>query len=277
MKLIVGQYIPSNTFIHKLDPRVKILCNILFIVIIFISKYYISSLSLLLFIMFIFLLAKIELKRFISLLKPALFLLFFLFLINLFLIKVPANYPNWHYSWKVFQISYKTIHRSLTIFIRVYSMIIITTILISTTKPLDLTRGIEDLMYPLKWIKFPVHIIAMIISIALRFIPTLLIEANRIMQAQASRGVDFKNGNFKAKIKSTITLIIPLFVIAFGKAEDLSNAMETRGYDPYAKRTRYHVYIPRIKDYISLSLIIGVFTLLIFISYGGIPLPIWWV
>jgi energy-coupling factor transport system permease protein len=85
----------------------------------------------------------------------------------------------------------------------------------------------------------------MIISIALRFIPTLLIEANRIMQAQASRGVDFKNGSFKAKIKSTVTLIIPLFVIAFGKAEDLSNAMETRGYDPYAKRTRYHTYVPK--------------------------------
>ena len=124
---------------------------------------------------------------------------------------------------------------------RIFIMIISTTLLTSTTKPMSLAKGIEDLLLPLKLIKVPVHIIAMIISIALRFIPTLLEETQRIMKAQSSRGVDFKNGSIKSKVKALITLIIPLFVSSFTKAEELGNAMETRGYDPYAKRTRYRV------------------------------------
>lgn len=128
--------------------------------------------------------------------------------------------------------------------VRMYVMMVAMTLMIATTKPTALTRAIEDLLIPLKLIRVKVHIIAMIISIALRFIPTLLEEAQRIMKAQASRGVDFKNGNIKAKIKSLVTLIIPLFVSAFAKAEDLANAMEVRGYDPYQKRIRYRVYYP---------------------------------
>ena len=274
MKLTIGQYMPLNSVIHRMDPRVKIFCNILIIVIIFLSKSFITGAIIFIPILLIFFASKLQFKKMFSLLKPALFLLFFIFIINVFILRNPGGY---YWKWKFLEISYPTIKNSLIIFIRVYSMITITTILITTTKPLDLARGIEDLMYPLKWIKFPVHIIAMIISIALRFIPTLLIEANRIMQAQASRGVDFKNGNFKAKIKSTITLIIPLFVIAFGKAEDLSNAMETRGYDPYAKRTKYHRYIPRLADYIAILLITGLFSFITIIYVGGvIPLPTWW-
>lgn len=152
-------------------------------------------------------------------------------------------------------------------------MIIITTILTSTTKPIDLTRGLEDLMLPLKIIKFPVHIIAMIIAIALRFIPTLLEESQRIMKAQASRGVDFKNGGPRAKVKSTVTLIIPLFVTSFSKAEDLGNAMETRGYDPYAKRTRYRKYSIKYFDIITLGIILGMLTWVILGMCGIHPFP----
>lgn len=276
MKLAIGEYVPSNSIIHKMDPRVKILCNILFIVVIFLSNSFILDGVIFTSIFLIFGLAKMQFKKLITLIKPAIFLLVFIFMINMFLLKQTTN--NYYWKWKFIEISNETITNSFRIFIRVYCMILITTILMTTTKPLDLARGIEDLMYPLKLIKFPVHIIAMIISIALRFIPTLLIEANRIMQAQASRGVDFKNGSFKAKIKSTTTLIIPLFVIAFGKAEDLANAMETRGYDPYAKRSRYHKYYPKWYDYLAMILIGGLFSfiLIIYIGHGIIPLPSWW-
>ena len=277
MKLAIGQYIPSNSIIHKMDPRIKIFTNILFIVMIFLARSFITSFIVFLPILLTFFLAKLQPRKLFSLLKPALFLLVFLFIINIFVLR-DKNPSNIYWKWWLIQISYLAIKQSLMIFIRVYSMIVITTILISSTKPLDLTRGIEDLMYPLKWIKFPVHIIAMIISIALRFIPTLLTETNRIMQAQASRGVDFYNGSIKAKFKSTITLIIPLFVLAFAKAEDLSNAMETRGYDPYATRTRYRKYIPKFFDYIALIFVITLFIIIMIIHFSSlIYLGLWWV
>lgn len=149
-------------------------------------------------------------------------------------------------------------------------MIVLTTLLTATTKPTALTKGIEVIISPLKLLFVPTHIIAMIISIALRFIPTLLEETQRIMKAQASRGVDFRNGNLKTKAKSLVTLIIPLFVSAFSKAEDLGNAMETRGYDPYEKRTRYRSYPIRIKDVLLGVIVIGLLVLSIMIKSGGI-------
>ena len=121
-------------------------------------------------------------------------------------------------------------------------MIITTTILTTTTQPLDMTLALEDLMMPLKLIRFPVHIISMIISIALRSIPTLFDEAGRILKAQASRGVDLKNGHFKEKVKALVSLIIPLLVSSFQKEEDLAYAMDSRGYDPQGKRTRFRQY-----------------------------------
>lgn len=152
-------------------------------------------------------------------------------------------------------------------------MIIITTLLTATTKPVALTKAIEDLLLPLKLIFIPVHIIAMIISIALRFIPTLLEEAQRIMKAQASRGVDFKNGNIKSKAKSMVTLIIPLFVSAFAKAEDLGNAMETRGYNPYEKRTRYRTYPVRVIDIFVGLFVIGMVVVVALLFNNVIQIP----
>ena len=154
-------------------------------------------------------------------------------------------------------------------------MIITTTLLTATTRPMGLTRAIEDFLLPLKLIKVPVHIIAMIISIALRFIPTLLAETQRIMKAQASRGVDFKNGNLKTKTKAMMTLIIPLFVSAFGKAEDLGNAMETRGYNPYQKRTRYRVYPLAAKDiFLTIFLLLSIIIIAL-LKYDVIINPSW--
>jgi len=152
-------------------------------------------------------------------------------------------------------------------------MILTTSMLTATTKPLALTKAIEDILLPFKLIKVPVHIIAMIISIALRFIPTLLEEAQRIMKAQASRGVDFKNGGIKAKAKSMITLIIPLFVSAFAKAEDLGNAMETRGYDPYEKRTRYRAYPIKTSDIVTMIIVASLIILTILVRHNLFEVP----
>ena len=124
---------------------------------------------------------------------------------------------------------------------RIYAIMMTMTVLTLSTQPVLITKALDFYFYPLKLIKIPVHIFTMIITIAFRFVPTLVDEAMRIFKAQASRGMDFKNGSLKTKIKSIIVLIIPLFVSSFTKADDLANAMESRGYDPYAKRTSYRV------------------------------------
>ena len=131
-------------------------------------------------------------------------------------------------------------------------MVMITTCLTATTKPLDMTLGIEDLLKPFQVMHVPSHEIAMLISIALRFIPDLIEETQRIMKAQASRGVDMKEGTFKEKVNAILSLIVPVFVSAFQRAEDLANAMEARGYAPGAPRTRYKVLKMQKNDYLLL-------------------------
>jgi energy-coupling factor transport system permease protein len=220
-----------------------------------------------------FVFSKIKLSKLIRLFTPVIIVGAFLFLINIFVLRDHMGETYKVYFNGTITITQGSIYRTLAIMMRIYSMIIITTVLTTTTKPIDITRGIEDLLLPLKLIRFPVHIVAMIISIALRFIPTLLEEAQRIMKAQASRGVDFKNGGPKSKIKSTITLIIPLFVTAFAKAEDLGNAMETRGYDPYLKRTHYRQYKIKLIDIFILLLVLSLLAISILIMVDVIIPP----
>lgn len=160
----------------------------------------------------------------------------------------------------------QAVYQSAYIFLRLIIIIIMTTILTATTKPLDLTLGLEHLLTPLKKVGFPAHEIAMMISIALRFIPTLMEETQRIMKAQASRGVDFQEGTLKEKILSIISLIIPLFISAFQKAEDLANAMESRNYNPDAKRTRYKQLKWKVADTISITSVIIICIILIVLS-----------
>ena len=153
------------------------------------------------------------------------------------------------------------------IFIRLVLIITLTTLMTSTTKPLELTLAIESLLNPLKRFHFPVHELAMMISIALRFIPDLLDEAKRIMKAQASRGADFNEGSFMEKIKSIISLIIPLFISAFQRAEELANAMESRNYNPEATRTKYKVLTWTHLDTLSMLITLGVCCCVIIMSF----------
>ena len=258
-----GRYTPFNTFTHKVDPRNKILIVILLMVSVFL-QFHVWSTTLLLsgamLVMFILLMA-ISHVSFIDLfksLKSMWFLVIFLLVIYVFI-------PNPTYTMVCYQfnpsyaIYWDSFYQCGYIILRLILMIALTMVLTSTTKPMDLTYAFEWYMTPLKVIKFPVHEIAMTLSIALRFIPTLLDETDRIMKAQASRGVDFNRGGLAKRFKAVISLIIPLFVSAIQRSEELSDAMEARGYDPRAKRTRYRKLTFTWRDIIAIVFGLAVF------------------
>lgn len=244
----LGSYMPMDSVVHKMDPRSKIIIMLLLMISIFISSGITGYICIGIFICFVLFLSKLSIKYAFRSMKPMLFMMIFLLVINVLVIKTGIPWIQW--GW--FSIYSDAIYQTLYIVVRLLYMIIITTILTATTKPLDLTLGIEKLLKPLEKIKFPAHIIAMMISIALRFIPTLIEETQRIMNAQASRGVDLDNGSLKEKLMAILSLIVPLFISAFDRADQLANAMEARGYNPNAQRTRYKVLKMSSLDYIGL-------------------------
>ena len=261
----LGRYIPYDTIIHKLDPRTKILAMILLLVCVFLPIGYIGYAALLILVFVLLKVSKIKISSIYKSLKPMWFMMIFILIINMFLIQegeVLFTLFNRPFYTKAFT-------QTLMIVIRLALMISVTTVLTATTKPLDLTYGLEFFMTPLKVIKFPAHEIAMTISIALRFIPTILEETQKIMKAQASRGVDLQEGKLKEKISAIISLIIPLFFSAFQRSEELANAMEARGYNPSAKRTRYRVLKFKAKD--VLSLFISILVLGMCIAFSQFP------
>ncbi|WP_029512473.1 energy-coupling factor transporter transmembrane component T family protein [Mycoplasmopsis iners] len=271
----IGRYLAINSFIHRLDSRLKLIVNIALIVLVFFTDYFITLGIIYLPLALAYVIATRRFMGLIKLIKMPLIIGFFIYFINIYSMKIKENnqlidilqkHPE--YLWLQFGqsnygLTWMQLARTLNLIFRIYIMILSTTLFVMTTKPILLTKAIEDLLLPLKLFFVPTHIVATIISIALRFIPTLLEEAQRIVKAQASRGIDFKNGKLLEKAKSFTTLIIPLFVTSFAKAEDLANAMETRGYDPYAKRTRYRRLIWHFRDYAVLLFVIGLITFVI--------------
>lgn len=266
--LTFGRYSPFNTFIHKLDPRNKIFLMILFYVCIFLkvtswSSTLIMSGLVLVFLVIATIIAKVS---FLSLLKSlgAMWILF------VFLLVIYVFVPNPEYKFVAFYINnypiyYDSFYQGGYIILRLVMMLLITMILTSTTKPMDLTYGLEWYLTPLKLVKFPSHIVAMTLSIALRFIPTLIDETNRIIKAQSSRGVDFNHGGFIKRFRAIFALIVPLFVSAINRSEELSDAMEARGYDPYAKRTRYRKLSFKWIDLLAFVLVAALFGFLLFL------------
>lgn len=250
-----GRYTPYNTFVHKLDPRNKILILILLMVAIFL-KFTLWSTTLLLsagMLLLLILLMTITRISFLDLFKSMKSMWFMVIFILAIYVFIPNNsYTmvcyrfNDHYA-----IYWDSFYQAGYIILRLILMISLTMVLTASTKPMDLTYAFEWYMYPLKVIRFPVHEIAMTLSIALRFIPTLLDETDRIMKAQASRGVDFNRGNLFKRFRAVISLIIPLFVSAIQRSEELSDAMEARGYDPKGKRTRYRKLSFTYRDIIA--------------------------
>lgn len=250
----LGRYIPIDSLLHKMDPRAKIIALIFMMVAIFIPAGWYGYLIAGIAVIALAFLSKLKLNFLWRSMKPMLFMLTFLLIINILVIREGDILV----TIGSFSIYVGAITQTLYIVVRLMLMIMLTTVLTATTKPLDLTLGIEDLLNPLQVIKVPSHEIAMMISIALRFIPTLIEETQRIMKAQASRGVDLEEGKLKEKVMAILSLIVPLFVSAFQHADDLANAMEARGYIPDKQRTRYKQLKMHTRDYILIFLSIAV-------------------
>lgn len=269
----IGRYVPYDTFIHRLDPRSKIISMILMMVMIFFTfgstwTNLIMYIIFFIFIYIIMLISKVSLRQLFKQLKMMWLMILILFIINIFTIKesifiyIPSvgNIDRFTIQGINFTIYIASFVNTFYIFVRLALMIGLSLILTSTTKPMDLTYALEWFFKPLKVIHFPVHEVSMMISLALRFIPTLLDETDRIMKAQASRGVDFQDGKLKEKISAIISLIVPLFVSAFQRSDELANAMEARGYDPSKPRSKYRKLTWKMNDTLSCIFILLIFS-----------------
>ena len=257
--IALGKYLPLDSIIHHMDPRAKIGAMLIMMIAIFIPAGYAGYGIIAAAVIGTALLARLKLSFLWRAMKPMLFMLTFLLIINLLVIR-DGDVLFTIFGFSVYTVA---IAQTLYIVIRLALMIMITTILTATTKPLELTLGIEDLLKPFQVIHVPAHEIAMMISIALRFIPTLIEAPQRIMKAQASRGVDMEEGSLMEKVKAILSLIVPLFVSAFQRAEDLAYAMEARGYIPNRMRTRYKQLKMEGRDYVLLIASVLVFAAMV--------------
>ena len=262
-----GQYYPARSLLHKLDPRIKIILTILYIVCSFICKNVISYAILLASAILLVIIGRVPLKIILKGLKGVLFILLFTAFLNVFWTK--GEMLLW--QWKFIAIYVEGLYAALFIMIRISVLIIGTGMLLTyTTTPIALTNAIEDLLSPLKKLHVPVHSFAMMMTIALRFIPTLSEEAERIMTAQKARGADFASGGLIQRAKALIPVLIPLFVSAFNRAGDLAIAMECRCYNGGEGRTRMNVRHIRFVDFIPLVLIVALGAGLIAFNILGI-------
>ena len=273
--ITLGRYVPYDSFLHRMDPRNKIFCLIALMVAVFIS-YSTWELTFIIggilgaFTILLLLISHISFKQLFGSLKALWFVIIFLLIVNCLI--PPKDSTVIAFNIGSLPIYWDAILQSLKIILRLVLMISLSMVLTATTKPLELTYALEWYLTPLKIIKFPAHEVAMTISIALRFIPTILGEVERIMKAQSSRGVDFKHGKLSSRFKAIISLIIPLFISAFQRSEELADAMEARGYDPKQKRTRYRKLHFHISDLFSFLLSGGLMAITIVISVKGLSL-----
>lgn len=321
--ITLGQYIPGNSWLHRLDPRIKLLSLVILLVGTFLipissELHSIIAMSLLLVLSFgLTLTSKVPMRKVLNGLRPIVFLLTFTFVIQIFYVKSGNLLSSFSmhlsmtsvlaiilfllfYNWSKRFIKFRTIYffvavfvvfylqtilphipiksysldiysdgllRALFIFLRITSVIVMTSLLTFTTMTTDLNYAIEALLKPLKLIKVPVDVMAMMLSLTLRYIPTLLGETEKIMKAQASRGVDFKESKFKDKVMQIVSLLIPVFVISFKRAEDLGNAMEVRGYVIGQKRTKIDEHYIGFYDIFTLIMSFVVLFVIIFFEF----------
>lgn len=254
--ITIGQYYPTDSWIHKLDPRVKIVSTFIFIIALFIANRYIGYGFTLLFLGLVILLSKVPIRYMLKGLKAIFIIILITVALNIFM--TPGENVLWAY--KGIRITGEGLYTAGLMAIRLIFLIIGSSILTLTTSPIQLTDGIENLLSPFKKIGIPAHEIAMMMTIALRFIPILLEETDKIMKAQMARGADFESGGIIKRAKSLIPLLVPLFISAFRRADELAMAMEARCYRGGENRTRMKQLIIEGCDYVALSAM-GVFTL----------------
>lgn len=251
--ITIGQYIPGESFIHKLDPRTKITTSMLFIICLFIMDKFIGYTFILAFLAVVLYIAKIPPRYLYKGLKPVFFLIALTATLNIFMIKGGALVFEFGFI-KIYELGLNT---AAFMAIRLILLIIGTSILTLTTSPIELTDGIERLLKPIG--KTIAHELAMMMTIALRFIPTLIDETDKIMKAQKARGADFESGGLVQKAKNLIPLLVPLFISSFRRADELAMAMEARCYRGGAGRTRMKVLKFSSRDYIAFVIFAVIF------------------
>ena len=267
--ITMGQYYPVDSWVHRLDPRTKILLTVAMIVAVFLVKSMVGYALILGFMYLVSKLSNIPFKMLVKGVKPLRFILILTFILNLFFNTGSTLLVELGFI----KISYEGLSTAVHYSLRLVFLVLGTSLMTLTTSPIALSDGIEMLLSPLKVIKFPAHELAMMMSIALRFIPTLMEEADKIMKAQMARGADFESGNLLARAKAMVPLLVPLFVSAFRRAGDLAMAMESRCYHGGENRTRLRVLKITKNDYLAAA---GVAVLIVLILVEGrITLPIW--
>ncbi len=247
--ITIGQYYPTNSIIHKLDARVKLIATFIFMVSLFIINKIWPYLIVVGSLMAVVAMSKIPSKYIIKGLKPLRWIIVFTFVINIFFL--PGD-PIWSFGF--IKITSQGLSQAVFMALRLIFLVVGTSLLTLTTSPIELTDGIEKLLNPLRKIGFPVHELAMMMTIALRFIPTLLDETDKIMKAQMSRGADFESKNIINRAKNLVPLLIPLFISAFRRADELAMAMEARCYRGGYNRTKMKQSIMTKADYIAYAI-----------------------
>ena len=260
-KLLLGRYLQGDSFIHRLDPRTKFLATFLFIIIVFLANNWLTYFILAIFTMIALLASKIPMSFFWNGVKPLLWVILFTVVLQM----VFTTGGDVYVEWAFIKITSYGVINAIFIFLRFMFIIFISTLMTLTTPPLQIADAMESIMKPLGKIGVPVHEIALMLSIALRFVPTLMDEAQKIMNAQRARGVDFGEGNLFEQMKAIIPILIPLFVSSFNRAEDLATAMEARGYQGGTGRSKYRVLTyGKIDGIAATSLVILTIVLVLF-------------
>jgi len=248
--ITLGQYFPGDTVVHRLDPRTKLILTVVYIVALFLCKQLVSYGVMLVVLISCILVSKVGFKAIFRGMKPILFIVAVTALLNLFYTKGQGEPLA---AFWVLEIYAEGIWAAAFMVLRIAMLISGTFLLTYTTSPIQLTDAIENLLGPLKKIRVPIHELAMIMSIALRFIPTLIEETDKIMSAQKARGADFDSGGLVQKAKALVPLLVPLFISAFRRADELAVAMECRCYHGGEGRTRMRRFQYRRRDYIALA------------------------
>ena len=257
----LGQYFPGNSIIHRMDPRIKLVLVVAIIVLIFMMDTLAGNLVVFGFLVLTIILSRVNFKFVLRGLKPLLFIIILTFVLNTFFYSGGTEL----FSWWIFRVSQEGLMNAIRLAVRLIFLITATTLLTLTTSPIALTDGIESLLKPLKKVKFPVHELAMMMTIAMRFIPTLIEETDKIMKAQTARGAEFDSGSIFKRAAGMVPLLVPLFVSAFRRADELAFAMESRCYHGGEGRTRMKIMHMQVRDYIAMAVVAG---LIVFAVFG---------
>lgn len=250
--ITIGQFFPGDSIIHRLDPRFKIVITLIFIIMLFTGESFICLAIGVIYTVMAILLSKIKLKMFMKSIKPLMPFLLITALLNILFVSDGTVY----FHWKFLKITSEGINVSAVMIIRIVMLIAGSSLLTYTTSPITLTDAVERLLSPLKKLKFPIHELAMMMSIALRFIPMLIEETDRIISAQKARGAEIDTGSITNRAKNLVSILIPLFISAFRRADELATAMECRCYCGGEGRTRLRQLKSAPRDYIALAVTI---------------------